>query len=240
MSIGEAAQKVQVSAYPDRYQTWVEEARAVMKSITFNDDYVKPWSGPGSLSRSFEQHGGLGMDISMPTGTPLRAVTSGGLTNQPFAFGSYGNWYTLDSGDLRFVYAHLDRDKAGSGSVQAGKIIGYSGNTGNSFGPHLHFEARKDGSFSNQVNPATLGIPGLRSGGKINYDNTLANLHKGETVLTSPLTKTLEKNIASGGNANYNVNVEVNNPASDVDVTRAVMRALELREKKLGRNRVIR
>jgi TP901 family phage tail tape measure protein len=106
-----------------------------------------------------------------------------------------------------------------------------NGLSGNSpyYGPHL------------APIPGLRGmLPGLRSGGRINYDNTVANLHKGETVLTAPLTKKFENNIASGGNANYNVNVEVNNPTSDVDVTRAVMKALELREKKFGRNRVIR
>jgi cell wall-associated NlpC family hydrolase len=82
-------------------------------------------------------------------------------------------------------------------------------------------------------------LPGLRSGGIINYNNTLANLHRGETVLTAPLTKKLENNVASGGTSHYNVSVEVNNPSTDVDVTRAVMKALELRDKKFGRNRVI-
>jgi hypothetical protein len=103
----------------------------------------------------------------------------------------------------------------------------------------LHFEARKNGSFSDQIDPARLGIPGLREGGRINYDNTIANLHRGETVLTRPLTDKLEKNIASHGDSVYNVNVTVNNPSRELDVKKAVLDAMREREIRLGRNRKV-
>lgn len=240
MSIGDAAQRVQVSAYPDRYEAYVDEARAVLKGIRFSDKMVKPWSGNYKVGRTFAEHDQQGVDIPMPTGTPLRAVTSGAITNQPYAFGSYGNWYTLDAGDLQFVYAHLSRDKASTGSVNPGQVIGYSGTTGNSTGPHLHFEARTDGTFSSQTDPASLNIPGLRKGGKINYDNVIANLHKGETVLTAPLTKKFEERVAGETSNVYNLDIDIHNPTSDVDVERAVHRALRNKDRQAGTRRVVR
>jgi TP901 family phage tail tape measure protein len=232
LGLAEAAQRVQVSAYPDAYAKWEDEARAVLSGMSANEGYTKPWVGNYQVGRTLAQHGGTGTDIPMPEGTPLRAVTSGKLTNQPFAFGSYGNWYMLDANGFGFVYAHLSRDKADSGMIKAGQIIGYSGNTGNSFGPHLHFEARRGGSYSNQADPHTLGIPGLRKGGRINYDNTVANLHKGETVLTSALTDKFEKNIANMGGNEYNFDVTIENLSSEVDLERAFERFVVKHERK--------
>lgn len=243
MSIGEAAQRVQVSAYPDRYADWVPEARAVMKSMKFSDRYVKPYSGNWPISRTFAEHGGTGEDIAMPIGTPLKAVTGGHLTNQPYAFGSYGNWYTIDNGDLQFLYAHLNQDKMASGNVRPGQIIGYSGNTGNSFGPHLHFEARQNGQYSNQTDPHSLNIPGLRKGGRINYDNTIANLHRGETVLTAPLTSAFEKNVAGGAGNTYNFNVDTIELHKELDLKNEFMKFTKAHERqqeqRTGRSRSI-
>jgi hypothetical protein len=243
MTIGDAAQKVQVSAYPDRYADWVPEARAIFKSMKFSDRYVKPYSGNHYITRTFGEHGGTGEDVGMPIGTPLRAVTGGSLTNQPFAFGSYGNWYTLDNGEFQFVYAHLNQDKMASGTVRPGQIIGYSGTTGNSTGPHLHFEARRNGSYSDQVNPASLNIPGLRKGGKINYDNTIANLHRGETVLTAPLTSAFEKNVANAGPNVYNFNVDKVELHKELDLEKEFMafttKHERRQEQRMGRSRSI-
>jgi TP901 family phage tail tape measure protein len=221
MSLTDAAQAVQRSAYPDAYAKWEDEARAVLSGMSRGGGYVKPFMGAYPVGRTFAEHGRTGLDVPMPEGTPLRAVTNGRLTNNPFASGSYGNWYMLDANGYGFVYAHLSRDKASTGPISAGEIIGYSGNTGNSTGPHLHFEARRAGSFLDQADPHTLGIPGLRKGGKINYDNTVANLHRGETVLTSALTKRFEDNIANAGGNEYNFDVTIENLSSEVDLERA-------------------
>jgi hypothetical protein len=224
MALTDAAQAVQISAYPNAYAKWEDEARAVLSGMSKGGGYTKPFAGSHPVGRNFSQHGRTGVDIPMPEGTPLRAVTIGKLTNHPFAFGSYGNWYILDANGFGFVYAQLSQDKAKSGMINPGEIIGYSGNTGNSFGPHLHFEARKNGQFSDQVDPSNLGIPGLRKGGRINYDNTIANLHRGETVLTSGLTDKFEKNIANAGGNEYNFDVTIENLSSDVDLERAFER----------------
>ena len=85
-------------------------------------------------------------------------------------------------------------------------------------------------------------IPALRSGATINYDNTLANLHRGETVLTAPLTQKFKDNmdVASGASMNYTVNVNINKANANQDeIEQAVYGALERKERKLGRTRVI-
>jgi TP901 family phage tail tape measure protein len=244
MTLAAAAQAVQRSAYPDAYAKWEDEARAVLAATGKSGKYFKPWVGNHPIGRTFQQHGRTGTDIPMPTGTALRAVAGGKLTNMPYAAGSYGNWYTLDANGTRFVYAHLSRDKANSGTIGGGSILGYSGSTGNSTGPHLHFEARSgDGRFTDQFDPRGMGIPGLRSGGKINYDNTLANLHRGETVLTAPLTNAFENNVANSGGGTYNFNVDKIELHKEMDLEREFSRFVTAHERRqqvrAGRSRRI-
>lgn len=69
---------------------------------------------------------------------------------------SYGNLVRIKSGNEYHYYAHLDKICTIKGqSVKAGDIIGTMGNTGNSTGPHTHFEVRKGGrTTACRVNPA--------------------------------------------------------------------------------------
>jgi hypothetical protein len=57
----------------------------------------------------------------------------------------------------------------------------------------------------------------------INYDNTIANLHRGETVLTAPLTSAFEKNVAGGGGTTYNFNVDKVELHKELDLEREFM-----------------
>jgi len=67
------------------------------------------------------------------------------------AFGGYGNMIMIDHGNgYQTLYGHLSSVSAGCGaSVSQGQYIGSSGSTGNSTGPHLHFEVRYLGGFVN-------------------------------------------------------------------------------------------
>lgn len=113
----------------------------------------------GSLSRSAGGHSGL--DIIAPQGTPVKAATAGKVVSVNGSAGAaYGNYVALEhSGGIYTLYAHLSAVTVSVGqSVSAGQQIGNVGSTGNSSGPHLHFEVRTDPSaFSSGIflNPVT-------------------------------------------------------------------------------------
>ncbi|MFE6223038.1 peptidoglycan DD-metalloendopeptidase family protein [Streptomyces sp. NPDC057854] len=98
----------------------------------------------GSMSRSAGGHSGL--DISAPSGTPVKAATAGTVVAINAAGAAYGNHVVLEhGGGIYTLYAHLSGYTVGKGqTVAAGERIGYVGSTGNSSGPHLHFEVRTD------------------------------------------------------------------------------------------------
>ncbi|WP_449483672.1 M23 family metallopeptidase [Streptomyces avidinii] len=85
-----------------------------------------------------------GIDFPVGYGTPVMAATDGTVRSQ---FNSaYGNMVILTAPDgTETWYCHLSSAKIRSGKVKAGDVIAYSGDTGNSTGPHLHFEVRPGG-----------------------------------------------------------------------------------------------
>ncbi|MET9603784.1 M23 family metallopeptidase [Streptomyces sp. NPDC006512] len=102
------------------------------------------------LSASFGQAGGMwmsvhtGIDFPVSYGTPVMAATDGTVRTQWNS--AYGNMAIVTSPDgTETWYCHLGSTKIRSGKVKAGEVIAYSGNSGNSTGPHLHFEVRPGG-----------------------------------------------------------------------------------------------
>jgi len=95
--------------------------------------------------------GHLGIDVAAGTGAPIYAADSGVVVYAAPIGGGYGNMVMIDHGNgYHTLYAHLDSIAVGCGqSVFQGNIIGYAGSTGNSTGPHLHFEIRYFGGFIN-------------------------------------------------------------------------------------------
>lgn len=91
-----------------------------------------------------------GVDFGCPIGTKLIAVCDGDIDSKRLV-NSYGNHINLRTGNMRIIYAHLSEIIVGSGHVTAGTVIGLSGNSGNSTGPHLHFEIRVNGSPTNPL-----------------------------------------------------------------------------------------
>jgi uncharacterized protein YgiM (DUF1202 family) len=86
-----------------------------------------------------------GMDWGIPAGTPVRAAAGGRVVLTYYDQTGYGNVVKLDhsNGDAT-LYAHLSKSQVIPGQpVRTGEILGFSGNTGNSTGPHLHFEYRQ-------------------------------------------------------------------------------------------------
>lgn len=89
------------------------------------------------------RHFHTGLDIARSWGSPVDATDSGVVYDYPSSYG-YGNHVIIVHGNgWVSVYGHLARFALGSGeTVHAGQVIGYEGSTGNSTGPHLHFEIR--------------------------------------------------------------------------------------------------
>lgn len=98
---------------------------------------------PGGVGSTYHE----GIDIAVPEGTPIRAAKGGTVIMASYN-GGYGNYTCVDHGSgLSTCYAHQSSFGVSSGqSVDQGQVIGYSGNTGASTGPHLHFEVRINGS----------------------------------------------------------------------------------------------
>jgi murein DD-endopeptidase MepM/ murein hydrolase activator NlpD len=91
-----------------------------------------------------------GVDFAVPSGTDIVAVADGKVANANWGK-AYGVQIVqkLDGQDTWVIYAHLSKSLVKPGDeIKKGQHIGESGNTGNSSGPHLHFEARSNVRWS--------------------------------------------------------------------------------------------
>jgi len=87
-----------------------------------------------------------GIDIAVPSGTPIRAAKSGNIVLAGYN-GGYGNYTCIDhGGGLSTCYAHQSSYARTGGFVGIGTVIGYVGCTGHCYGDHLHFEVRVNGT----------------------------------------------------------------------------------------------
>jgi murein DD-endopeptidase MepM/ murein hydrolase activator NlpD len=118
-----------------------------------------PVEGPMTSAYGVRWRGWLpevhrGVDVAVPTGTPIQAM-SGGRIRFAGVQGDYGNVVWIDhGGGVLTVYAHLSTIDVRTGeSVDAGQQIGRSGSSGNASGPHLHFEVWR---WGRQVDPVPL------------------------------------------------------------------------------------
>ena len=98
-----------------------------------------------------QRRGHTGMDLAVPTGTPIRAALPGTVTVSTYNRGGYGYYIMIDHGDgLSTLYGHCSQLLASVGRiVNAGDVVALSGSTGRSTGPHLHFEVRVNGQRTN-------------------------------------------------------------------------------------------
>jgi peptidoglycan DL-endopeptidase CwlO len=107
------------------------------------------WPVNGPVTSGFGYRWGRmheGIDIGVPSGTPIRAAKAGTIVLAS-AYGGYGNYTCIEhGGGLSTCYAHQSRFARTSGSISQGSILGYVGCTGHCFGDHLHFEVRINGS----------------------------------------------------------------------------------------------
>lgn len=132
------------------------ERQEAANSITSTGTYIWPLPGysPGSAYgwRIHPIWGDMrfhaGEDIGAPSGTPILAADSGVATVIPNNGNGYGNYIMINHGGGRVtLYAHMSAFAVSNGAtVTQGQVIGYVGSTGNSTGPHLHFEVRVNGA----------------------------------------------------------------------------------------------
>lgn len=94
-----------------------------------------------------------GVDLRAATGTKVYAANKGTVTTSGYS-SAWGNYIIIShGGGITTLYAHLSkRSVSKDDKVKQGDIIGYSGNTGYSTAPHLHFEISKNGSTYNPLN----------------------------------------------------------------------------------------
>ena len=113
------------------------------------------WPARGSVTSGFGYRWGrlhAGIDIGAPTGTPIYAA-KGGVVSFAGTMGGYGNIVVVDHGDgMTTRYGHQSQILSSVGqTVHPGDQLGKVGSTGNSTGPHLHFEVRINDQPQNPI-----------------------------------------------------------------------------------------
>ena len=198
----------------DKQGNWI--AQALGGGFTQGSGGWHRPSVPGKgWSNTHDYRNGIGSPLYAASDgviTDSRAITSGGsagngLYSTPYR--SYGETIAMRtaSGDI-LRYAHLNpggRYVRVGQRVKGGALIGRSGNTGNSSGPHTHFDV--NGNYNASGWMQARGISLSKGAANVRWDNTIANLHKGEAVLTEDLNKKFHQgvdNFANGGNSEYN------------------------------------
>lgn len=189
MDPGEAAQAVEVSAFPDRYRNYEPVAEAILDALTGGTGEAGPASvkltagpvaqaarvvfplpeGTSVLTSEFgprihpitgEASFHTGTDFAAADGTPILVAADGTVTVAEFS-GGYGGLivieHQLDGQTVATAYAHMWEHGihvSRGDRVVAGQHIGDVGSSGNSTGPHLHFEVRPGGTNGEAVDAA--------------------------------------------------------------------------------------
>ncbi|WP_309049297.1 peptidoglycan DD-metalloendopeptidase family protein [Streptomyces sp.] len=155
---------------------YVKAIMANVEKLTAPDTSGTPvtsggWGRPvkGKVGTPYHQQGGAwssgyhtGIDFVVPTGTSVHSIGPGKVVAAGSG-GAYGNQIVIRHPDGMYSqYAHLSKVRVSIGDVvSGGQAIGLSGSTGNSFGPHLHFEIRTGPDYGTDVSP----LPYLRKKG---------------------------------------------------------------------------
>lgn len=139
--------------------------RAASDQVTADDEaalsgvdlFTLPVAPPPQVSGYDPENGHPGIDFAAEEGAEIYAVAGGIVTTAAYDV-EKGNYVVLDhGGGLETEYQHMKSLLVSAGqSVVQGQVLGYVGSTGNSTGPHLHFEARQDGAPADLTGTALL------------------------------------------------------------------------------------
>jgi murein DD-endopeptidase MepM/ murein hydrolase activator NlpD len=131
--------------------------------------------GGFAKGRPLEMHDGV--DLAAGAGTPVYAAGDGIVVGAA-PNGGYGNCIEIEhAGKLATIYGHLSAFAAGIARgirVKQGELIGFTGSTGRSTGPHLHFEIRVDGRPTNPIGNAALKHAQLRGADLVRFRKIVA------------------------------------------------------------------
>lgn len=120
------------------------------------DLFTLPVAPPPQVSGYDPENGHPGIDFAAEEGAEVYAVAGGIVTAADYDV-EKGNYVVLDHGGLETEYQHMKSLLVSAGqAVVQGQVLGYVGSTGNSTGPHLHFEARQDGAPADLTGTALL------------------------------------------------------------------------------------
>lgn len=151
VQVAQAQIEEKVAALVDRKQKSIyPNINGVLLAVTPVSGTITSRFGVSSSIRSGAH---TGTDIAAPTGTPIKAVSSGTVTFSAKS-GSYGNLIKIThENGVETWYGHCSKLYTTVGQrVEAGDIIAAVGSTGNSTGPHLHLEIRVNGTAINPQN----------------------------------------------------------------------------------------
>ena len=135
-------------------QTTAVDGAAALSGV---DLFTLPVAPPPQVSGYDPENGHPGIDFAAEEGAEIYAVAGGIVTAADYDV-EKGNYVVLDhGGGLETEYQHMKSLLVSAGqSVVQGQVLGYVGSTGNSTGPHLHFEARQDGAPADLTGTALL------------------------------------------------------------------------------------
>lgn len=145
----EASQDTQEQESIKQEKTQMEiDAENIKNSISFEipvNGYISSTFGLRSPTTANVPRNHTGLDIAATAGTVIKSATDGTVVLAS-SYGDYGNHYRIQIDDVIIIYAHCKKLYLKEGdTVRKGQEIAEVGSTGNSTGPHLHFEIRKDG-----------------------------------------------------------------------------------------------
>ncbi|MFJ2770312.1 transglycosylase family protein [Streptomyces sp. NPDC087300] len=141
-----------------------EQARPATSAAAFAPVAASPSTPYRAAGSSWSKGYHTGVDFPVPTGTSVKSVAAGQVVSAGWG-GSYGYQVVIRHADGKYSqYGHLSALSVKAGQkVGAGQRIARSGSTGNSTGPHLHFEVRTGPGFGSDIDPlAYLRARGVR------------------------------------------------------------------------------
>lgn len=157
--------------------------------MTFRQPFKNEWPITQKYGETITSSFHTGIDYGTPIGTNILASADGTVCFAGWDKTGYGNFVILNHGNVATAYAHLSVVSVALGQkVKQGEKIGESGNTGNSTGPHLHFEARRVwNDYKSHFDPMNLPLISMYDA-QIPSKSSDLNIPKpGDVVIVSEL-----------------------------------------------------